>query len=172
MLPDNHLHQRPAILELNELAALLDTTMKNAMDTTDRVLESLGALHRYIRALATASAAYQVVDTVRSYLDAWPAERVAGVQTLDAGWAPFDDTQHPLPVADAGDVHRIHRALHNQCAGLRASGMEPTSELLELCLLFFFASHALEDLDTAAEPPRGRAAAARARLTQVRREPW
>lgn len=172
MLPDNHLHQRPAFLELNGLAVLLDSTMKSAMDTIDHVLESLGALHRHIGALAQASAAYQVVDTVRSYLDAWPAERVAGVQKVDAGWAPFDDSQHPVPVADAGDVHRIHRALHSQCSALRASGMEPTAELLELCLLFFFASHTLEDLDTAVERARGRATAARPRPAEARREPW
>jgi hypothetical protein len=146
--------------------------MEIAMDTAEHVLDSLGWLHRYIGAMATASAAYQVVDAVRSYLRAWPAERVAGVQKLDAGWAPFDDSQHPLPVADASDIHRIHRALHNQCTALRASGMEPTAELLELRLLFFFASHTLEDLDTVVESARGRATTARGRPTEARREPW
>jgi alkanesulfonate monooxygenase SsuD/methylene tetrahydromethanopterin reductase-like flavin-dependent oxidoreductase (luciferase family) len=50
--------------------------------------------------------------------------------------------------------------------------MEPTAELLELCLLFFFASHTLEDLDTAVERARGRATAARPRPAEARREPW
>lgn len=99
--------------------------------------------------LAGAREVVDVVAAVRDYLAVWPAERVARVQRVDAGWAPFDQDQKPTAVYRATDVHRICDAVHAQCAALRDSGMALTPELLELELFFLLATAKLAQFEPA-----------------------
>jgi len=99
--------------------------------------------------LAGAREALDVVAAVRDYLAAWPPERVARVQRVDAGWAPFDQEQKPTAVYRATDVHRICDAVHGQCVALRDSGMALTPELLELELFFLLATAKLAQFEPA-----------------------
>jgi hypothetical protein len=80
-----------------------------------------------------------VLTAVREYLAAWPAPRVARVQTVDAGWAPFGEDLQPAPVYRPTDVREICDAIHGQCLSLRGAGVTLTPELLELDLFFFLA---------------------------------
>ena len=105
--------------------------------------------------LAGAREALDVVAAVRDYLAIWPSERVACVQRVDAGWAPFDQEQKPTAVTRATDVHRICDAVHGQCVALRDAGIALTPELLELELFFILATAKLSQL--APEPAPARA---------------
>jgi len=89
----------------------------------------------------------EVVDAVRDYLAAWPAERVAHVQAVDAGWAPFDEHQKPTPVHLPVDLHNICQTVHGQCSALRSAGVSLAPELLELDLFLFFACTKLAELE-------------------------
>jgi hypothetical protein len=104
--------------------------------------------------LAGARKALDVVAAVRDYLAAWVPERVARVQRVDAGWAPFDQDQKPSAVYRATDVHRICDAVHGQCVALRDAGIAPTPELLELDLFFFLATAKLAQLEPGPAPAR------------------
>ena len=123
------------------------------METGETVSGSLAELDRNdICLLAGAREALDVVAAVRDYLAFWPSERVARVQRVDAGWAPFDQDQKPTAVYRAADVHRICSSVHGQCVALRDAGMAPTPELLELDLFFFLATSKLAQLEP--EPAR------------------
>lgn len=113
------------------------------MATNDYVLESLNQLDRYVRLMGAVPTIGGVVDVVRTYLAEWPRSRVLRLQSMDAGWAPFDDNQQALPIDDADDVRRVFASVRNQCAALRAAGLTLTPELLELDLFFFFANESM-----------------------------
>ncbi len=120
------------------------------METAETVSSSLAELDRDdICLLAGAREALDVVAAVRDYLALWPSQRVARVQRVDAGWAPFDQDQQPTAVTRSADVHRICNALHGQCVALRDAGMALTPELLELDLFFFLAIAKLAQLEPA-----------------------
>lgn len=117
------------------------------MGTADYVLGSASEMDRFVCLLAGAREAPDVVAAVRDYLAAWPPVRVASVQRVDAGWAPFDDKQKPSPLYRPADVHRICEAVHGQCAALRGAGLTLTPELLELDLFLFLACAKLAELE-------------------------
>ena len=118
------------------------------MATAEYACASLAEMDRDdICLLAGAREALDVVAAVRDYLAIWPSERVARVQRLDAGWAPFDLEQKPTAVYRATDVHRICDAVHGQCVALRDAGMALTPELLELDLFFLLATAKLAQLE-------------------------
>jgi len=104
--------------------------------------------------LAAARDALDVVAAVRDYLALWPSGRVARVQRVDAGWAPFDQDQKPTAVYRATDLHRICDAVHGQCVALRDAGMALTPELLELDLFFILATEKLSQLEPEPAPAR------------------
>jgi len=116
------------------------------MATNDSVLDSLGKMDRYIKLMAPAATTDGLVDVVRAYLASWSRARILSLQAMDAGWAPFDDDQRPLPIHDAEDVRQVCIAVRNQCTALRAAGLKPTPELLEVDLFFFFANMSVEIL--------------------------
>ena len=87
--------------------------------------------------------------SVSEYLAAWSKERILNLQKIDAGWAPFDDRQQPVPVHGAADVLQICHSVRSQCIALKESGIVPAPELLELDLFFFFARQIVEDCDPA-----------------------
>ena len=126
------------------------------METAECVSGSLVDTDRDdICLLAGAREALAVVAAVRDYLAVWSSERVARVQRVDAGWAPFDQDQKPTAVYRATDVHRICDAVHGQCVALRDAGIALTPELLELELFFILATAKLSQL--APEPAPARA---------------
>ena len=118
------------------------------METAEHVSGSLADMDRDdICLLAGARQALDVVAAVRDYLAVWPSERVARVQRVDAGRAPFDQDQKPAAVYRATDVRRICDAVHGQCVALRDAAIAPTPELLELDLFFFLATAKLAQLE-------------------------
>ena len=125
------------------------------METAEYVSGSLVEMDRDdICLLAGAREALDVVAAVRDFLALWPSERVARVQRVDAGWAPFDQDQRPTAVYRATDVHRICNAVHGQCVALRDAGVALTPELLELDLFFFLATAKLAQLEPQPAPAR------------------
>jgi hypothetical protein len=142
------------------------------MGTAEPAVDSPSALDAHVAALARAGGPDEVVDAVRSYLAAWPQGRVASVQRVDGGWAPFDECQRPIPVDTASDVYRIRNAVHDQCRALRAGGMQLTAALLELDLLFLFAGRVLEDLEQGMAPAGAAVVPARPDKAVSRRSPW
>jgi hypothetical protein len=123
------------------------------VETAETVSVSLAELDRDdICLLAGAREALDVVAAVRDYLAVWPSERVARVQRVDAGWAPFDQDHKPTAVYRATDVHRICDAVHGRCVALRDAGMVLTPELLELDLFLFVATAKLAQFEPEPEP--------------------
>ncbi len=125
------------------------------MATTEYVLSSLTDLDRHIGVMAAASGPEEVVEAVSAYLAAWSRDRIRNLQKVDGGWGPFDENQRLAPLQGIGDISRIADSMRRQCAGLRDMGIEPTPELLELDLFFFFAREVME-----AHAPSGRSAPA------------
>jgi len=109
---------------------------------------------RFVCLLAGARALADVVAAVRDYLAAWPPELIAHVQKIDAGWAPFDEDQKPIPLHRPADLRDIYEAVHGQCSALRGAGVSVAPELLELDLFLYFAYARLTQLEpkTAAAP--------------------
>jgi hypothetical protein len=108
--------------------------------------DSPDALQHFIRLLAQARARSGVVEAVRQYLDAWPAERIARIQRIDGGWAPFDVQQHPSPPLGSTDLREIRDAVHGQCAALTSAGLSVDPDLLELDLFLTLACRRLEEI--------------------------
>jgi hypothetical protein len=116
------------------------------MSTAEYTLDSLAALDCSLCKLSQARGGPEVVEFVREYLAGWPAERVARIQRIDAGWAPFDEYQRPAPLFRPADLRKIGAAVHEQCAALSGAGVAPVSELLELDHYLRFACAKLEEL--------------------------
>jgi len=102
------------------------------MNTAGHGFDPLEYPDRYVRILAGARGASDVVAAVRDYLAAWPSVRIVNLQRIDGGWAPFDTNQQPSPLYRSADVQEIRDSVHGQCASLQAAGVEPSAELLEL----------------------------------------
>jgi len=119
------------------------------MATTEYVLGSLTEMDRFIRLMAAASGAAGIVAVVNEYLAGWSRERILSSQKIDAGWAPFDDRQQPVPLYGAADVLQVCESVRSQCIALKESGITLTPELLELDLFFFFVRQIVEDCEPA-----------------------
>lgn len=101
----------------------------------------------FVGRLSAARDADELIDAVRDYLAAWPEEKVIRVQKLDAGWAPFDDTQRPAPLARPSDLLDAGERVHSQCTALRSAGLPLAPELLELDLFLFLAGARLAEFE-------------------------
>jgi hypothetical protein len=116
----------------------------------------MDGLQRFTRLLAQSRASSDIIDAVRQYLDAWPAERVSRIQRIDAGWAPFDLQQHPSPPLGPADLRMIFDAVHVQCAALISAGLQLEPDLVELELFLSLACRKLGEVapePVAARPP-------------------
>jgi len=120
------------------------------MATTEYVLDSLAEMDRFVGLMATATGADGIVAAINEYLAGWTRERVRGLQRIDAGWAPFDERQRPVPVHGAVDALQICDSVRGQCIALKESGITLAPELLELDLFFFFVRQIIEDHEPAA----------------------
>jgi hypothetical protein len=120
------------------------------MATTEYVLDSLAEMDRFVGLMATATGADGIVAAIHEYLAGWTRERVLRLQTIDAGWAPFDERQQPVPVYGAFDALQICDSVRGQCIALKETGITLAPELLELDLFFFFVRQVIEDHEPAA----------------------
>jgi hypothetical protein len=108
-----------------------------------------GRPDRFVCLVSAARREAEVIAAVRAYLEAWPADKVASVQKVDAGWAPFDDNRRPVPVHRAVDLHRICETVHGQCSALRSAGLPLPPALLELDLFLFLPCAKLAEFEPA-----------------------
>lgn len=113
------------------------------MGQADYVRSTRFAVDRHIGRISAARRTSAVLEAVRAYLGSWPAERVARLQCVDAGWAPFDEHQQPLRVNTVADIEDVFRDVHQHCMVLRQSGLELCPELLELDWVLLFAHQRL-----------------------------
>lgn len=125
------------------------------MDTAGDAYDPLDHASHYARLLTQARASTQVMATVREYLAAWPKARIAKLQRVDGGWAPFDEQQRPVAPYSPADVREIRDAVRSQCASLRGAGIAPARELLELDLFLSLAWAKLAEIDPGVAAPRG-----------------
>ena len=117
------------------------------MNTAATAFDTAARTDRLVCLVAAAGDVSELLDAVRDYLAAWPAQKVARVQKVDGDWAPFDENQRPMPLARPADLRTIANAVHGQCSALRSAGMSLAPELLELDLFFFFARTKLAELE-------------------------
>lgn len=98
----------------------------------------------YLALMESCEEACEAILAVQHYLASWPEERIANVQKVDAGWAPFDTCLRPLQINGALDVRCIRDAIHCQCMALREAGVALMPELTELDEFFFIATEIIE----------------------------
>lgn len=115
-----------------------------------QTLRQTPKLLRYLGLVAAAETPAEVLRAVQSYLDAWPKERIASVQRVDGGWAPFDWNQRPLRVNGVRDLRRIHDVVHCHCIFLSEAGIALTPELEELNEFFVAATEKADKFGPAA----------------------
>lgn len=120
-----------------------------AMHTAPLAFAAPARPDRFVCRVSGARDAAALVDAVRDYLAAWPAEKVARVQKVDAGWAPFDDSQRPTPLVRPADLAVLCDTVHGQCSALRSAGVPLAPELLELDLFLFLACAKLAEFEAA-----------------------
>jgi hypothetical protein len=144
---------RRAHLELNGLAARAART-EDAMNTAEHTFEPQGDAGRHAGLLAGSRCASEVVTVVRNYLAAWPKARVADLQRIDGGWAPFDASLQPTPLYRPADLQRICVAVHEQCASLQGAGVTPVPELIELDVFLSLACTKLAEIEPTLAPQR------------------
>lgn len=119
------------------------------MRTTQYAFAAAARPDRFVCLVSNAREVGEVIGAVRAYLEAWPADKVASVQKVDAGWAPFDENRRPTPLYRAADLREIGETVHGQCAALRSAGLPLAPELLELDLFLFLACEKLAALEAA-----------------------
>jgi hypothetical protein len=110
------------------------------------VLDMPTKMDNYLGIMARAKETSAIIDVVQRYLAGWSKERIANVQKIDAGWAPFDVSKQPVQVNGTLDVRCIRDAIHCHCMALREANMALTLELLELDEFFFLASEMIENI--------------------------
>jgi len=109
------------------------------------VLNAPPTMGYYIELMARADGIPAILDAVQNYLASWSKERVASLQKIDAGWAPFTAAEQPLEISDALSVRCIRDAIHHQCIALREVRVALTPELVELEEFFHVATEMVEN---------------------------
>ena len=133
------------------------------MGTSRSPLETPNLLH-FLELIAAAEAPLEVVAAIRSYLAAWPKERILSVQTVDGGWTPFDQNQEPSQVNGIQDLRCVRDAVHRQCIALREARMVLRPELVELDEILFIATQMADSLEAPGFKTRSPQVAGRAGL--------
>ena len=122
------------------------------------VPEMPATMDYYLALMAKSTETCEAIVAVQHYLASWPEERIANVQKIDAGWAPFDTGLRPLQINGALDVRCIRDAIHCHCMALREARLPLMPELTELDEFFFIANEIIESKGRA--PLQSRASAA------------
>ena len=86
----------------------------------------------FLERVAAAEEPLAVLEVTQDYLRAWPRERVANLQRIDGGWAPFDSDRNPLPMSTVGRLELFQQAVHRQCLALSQANLRLTPEIMEL----------------------------------------
>jgi hypothetical protein len=89
-------------------------------------------LVHFLELIASAEGPAAVLAAVQSYLSAWTPERIARLQEMDGGRAPFDRDRRALPVSTVGRLSLFRDRIRHQCTALKQVGMPLTPELVEL----------------------------------------
>jgi len=105
-------------------------------------------LLQYLELIGAAEGPLGVLSAVQSYLEAWPKERVAQLQRVDGGWAPFGNDQRPLHVSSIGHLGCFRDSVHGQCTGLKEAKVELAPEIIELDEILSIAVQFAESLET------------------------
>jgi hypothetical protein len=116
------------------------------MGSTGYVFNAPAPMGYYLGAMSEAKEISEVLEAVQEYLASWSMERIAGLQKIDAGWAPFDSYQKPLSLNDPLAVRCFRDAIHNQCVALRDAGVALTPDLVEIDEFFYAASEFVENV--------------------------
>jgi len=124
------------------------------MNTAEPTFDPPVDAGRHVGLLAGSRSALDVVTAVRNYLAAWPKARVADLQRIDGGWAPFDASLQPTPLYRPKDLQRICDAVHGQCASLQGAGVTPAPELLALDAFLSLACTKLAEIEPGLAPQR------------------
>jgi len=117
------------------------------MSRIQRALASPARPDRFVCLVTAARNAADAIGAVDEYLAAWSIEKIARVQKVDGGWAPFDENRNPIPLLRPSELRKACDAVHRQCSALRAAGLPLAPELLELDLFLFFACTKLAELE-------------------------
>jgi hypothetical protein len=89
-------------------------------------------LFHFMELIANADGPAAVFDAVQSYLSIWAPERIARLQKMDGGRAPFDRDRRPLPISTVGRLSLFRDRIRHQCTALTQVGLPLTPELVEL----------------------------------------
>ncbi len=134
---------------------------------TDGETPGTQPLLHFLELIATAEAPEEVLRAVQEYLDAWPKERVANLQRVDGGWAPFDHDQMPSRVHNVEDLRRFRDAVSSQCIALKQASLQLTAEILELDEILFIAVQLTESMKVPEFKARAPAAGRRSPLLNL-----
>lgn len=98
----------------------------------------------FLELIAKAEGTAAVLAAVQSYLNTWTKERIARLQKMDGGRAPFDRHLGPLPVSTVGHLSLFRDRIRHQCTALKQVGMQLTPELIELDEILSVATQMVE----------------------------
>lgn len=89
-------------------------------------------LFHFMELIAKAEGPAAVLAAVQGYLSTWTPERIARLQEIDGGRAPFDRDRRALPVSTVGRLSLFRDRIRHQRTALTQVGMPLTPELVEL----------------------------------------
>lgn len=138
------------------------------MQIRDDGLDPFTLMQQFATRLACTDKISSVLEVTRAYLANWTRERVSAVKTEDEGSAPFDRFGRPFPLHALPEVVAVSRALQARRDTLRASGIAPSLNLVELDQFFLLASAVLVELQALTIPAHGEVHALPARTWAVR----
>jgi len=124
------------------------------MQMRDDGLDPFTEMQRFATRLARMETIPSVLEVTRAYLANWTSERISAVKCEDEGSAPFDRFGQPFPLHTLTEVVAVSRALQVRCETLRAGGIAPTPNLVELDQFFLLASAVLVELRALTLPVR------------------
>lgn len=115
--------------------------------------------------IAKAEGPAAILAAFQSYLSTWAPERIATLQKMDGGRAPFDRDRRPLPISTVGRLSLFRDRIRHQCTALKQVGMPLTPELVELDEILSVATQMAESRK--APQPKERSAAAPAKRSAL-----
>jgi hypothetical protein len=120
------------------------------MEIVDRNIDAPTKMAYYFGIMPNAIGTSAIVEAVQEYLAGLSKECISSLQKIDAGWAPFDADQRPLPITCTLDVRCIRDEIHCHCMSLSETGVAPTPDLVELDEFFLLATEMIENCERAA----------------------
>jgi hypothetical protein len=122
--------------------------MESALNAGATIADEASRPIHCIGLISAVKSPTEVLSAIQDYLNAWPVDRVARLQSMDCGLAPFDHNQRPSPIHDVHELGRIGDAIQHRCVALRQSQIAPAAELIELSEIFYIATRMAEALNS------------------------